>query len=732
MFLGIRRRFFHFVPLALVLLSSSIHAEEDVCKGFSKVGRKSTIIWTPELITTIVRDMYASGLKPSMELFRAEDPAIVAIIQKHAGKDKNAEKFYQGLKKRFGGWEKAKKRIGVSTAEASESARRRQRFWHDELLIAIVKDMYASGLKPTAAKLRAEDPLMLAIVERHAGKGKTATAFNEAINESGGWKKLRARVGISAEQALIPKYNFFWSTDIVTKILKDCYLADLQPTALKFRNEDPALLEIVQKHAGSDKSATAFYSVLVRRHDGLENASRVLAMGEVYQRQNKFWVREKILDVIIDLEKEGLPYRTLRKFKFKDRAKARAILHRHFGIDKSWQLFGMAVKRSYGSWDKAVIAAGFHKNEFWTRELVKNIIEEIDRAGLPLNTAFIESEDPRVVAIIRRLSGKEAGAVNFYQGAYRRYQGWHNALEAVGLSPADIYLKQVHTRGARTDEDVFFTLSELERAGRLGSEKSLHADESAETMQIIADNTGVHVSGKQFYHYVIVRYGSWQNALSAAGLDIKKYVLKPRVGDEKLIEALKFIEEKGFSIHSSDLKFNRDPAVDLVLQDFLGVTITGAGLHGRLRRAFGNYALALEAAGFNSLNYTRVNMAKLNMPLHSTTGEWEDNADGTRSYRNYLGPRAPTPLEEIAARELQENSDLEATAARHQQLHSTISNLSPRERHLAQRLLVYMNGEDSIDDRPALRQFFHSYGEPAPDPQDISRVLQELRAALSN
>ena len=150
----------------------------------------------------------------------------------------------------------------------------------------------------------------------------------------------------------------------------------------------------------------------------------------------------------------------------------------------------VASIRLFGSWPTALRAAGLRPNRVpWTRAEVIRRIRARHRAGRSLNAAAVHHDDDQAL----------------YNFARRSYSSWDRALRAAGI---DVWTARKCREWTKAD-----ILREIESRRRA----SLPLNASAV----------IRGGGRQLYTFAVRRFGSWDRALSAAGVDVSTTRKKP-------------------------------------------------------------------------------------------------------------------------------------------------------------------------------------------------------------
>ena len=148
--------------------------------------------------------------------------------------------------------------------------------------------------------------------------------------------------------------------------------------------------------------------------------------------------------------------------------------------------FASLQPRLFGSWDRALHAAGLDADEVnryrkWSKEAIVSDLKARSREGQPLNSGAIQREDP----------GLHAAAV-------RHFEGYDAALRAAKIDPDKVRQRRVWDRS-----DVLKGLKAAKKAGGRMSDSGVRRDQPA------------------LYGAAVRIFGSFTAAREAAGIKLK-------------------------------------------------------------------------------------------------------------------------------------------------------------------------------------------------------------------
>jgi len=198
------------------------------------------------------------------------------------------------------------------------------------------------------------------------------------------------------------------------------------------------------------------------------------------------------------------------------------------------------------------------RSRYPTKESILTEIKRRDREGVALNSNAIQKGAFRDVAL--------------YLAASRLFGNWGNAIEAAGLD-----YRKISRKPSSPYRDKASVILEIKRRKRKKQPINTSALKEGEFRDY-----GLYSHGRKFF-------GSWGNAIEAAGLDYRKINRKPSSPyqtKQTVLEEIKHRKKKGLPLCYSGIK--RD----------------AASLYRQGRKLFGNWGNAIEAAG---LDYRKIN-----------------------------------------------------------------------------------------------------------------------------
>jgi hypothetical protein len=264
------------------------------------------------------------------------------------------------------------------------------------------------------------------------------------------------------------------------------------------------------------------------------------------------WTREKILRYILEREADG-----------------RALNAGGEGIDP---LLYSAARRIFGSWRNAIIAAGIPPErvmtwERWSPARILAKIRQISRRRRPLTTDQVEHRYHNLVTAARRHFGS-----------------WSKAVLAAGVDPTKLQRVVPWTRERVVEAILTRALRGEPLVARLIEPRSLVE------------------SGQRFF-------GSWQAALTAAGVDPRAADLPPR--RSKRSRSRQVVSRRDASAEAARAPWNEERIIEAIHSrlragmriNAWAVSRDDSSLYGAAKRCLGGWDDAIRAAGLDPAEY---------------------------------------------------------------------------------------------------------------------------------
>lgn len=250
------------------------------------------------------------------------------------------------------------------------------------------------------------------------------------------------------------------------------------------------------------------------------------------------WTKENIIQTIKDLHEEGHSLSTRKMAE----------------LGYSGMVTTTYKDELFGSWRNAIRAAGLDPQKVckrkrkWTEEKILEEIQRLHAEGEDLSHSAAKKNHQYLVVV----------AVDD-----RMFGSWRNAIEAAGFDYEDISKHRFWSK-----DKIVNRIQELHEEGE---------DLSHEAAK---NKYGALVSAASSKRY----FGSWKDAIEAAGLDYSDIRKINRWTTDKIIETIRDLHEEGKSVNNSNMR----------RMGYRGMMEAASR-----ENAFGSWAAAVEAAGLD-------------------------------------------------------------------------------------------------------------------------------------
>lgn len=416
-----------------------------------------------------------------------------------------------------------------------------------------------------------------------------------AVKWFGGWSKAVEAAGLDYEEIKLSSRCYKWSREMVLQKILKRYKANQSLSSSNKEIDLQRLVNAAIRHFGSWKNAIeksgVNYDQLIASRVPVKKWNEAKVIKTILYRKSKdlplnySYVQRRVAKLHDAgrryfgtwkkaIEAAGLDYKDVRSkrriTKWGRRNVIRAIRLRSnsnlplnsMSVQKDILSLHGAARKYFGTWKKAVEAAGFSYTVVrlrkpvrqWTREEIVQKIKLRKRAGLALNGPTVLREDQGLYKAAMR-----------YFGRY----GWKNALIAAGINPTDVSGNRIWSK-----RGILARIRKLHRQGQ-----PLYGNALKKAGELSLVNAGTNY------------FGSWRKTIEAAGLKwtkvrgVKKHKWWTK---NRVIARIKYLYAKGVPLN------------------FKFIHTYHAGLHGTAEKLFGSWSEAVYAAGFDYQKHSKV------------------------------------------------------------------------------------------------------------------------------
>jgi hypothetical protein len=395
-------------------------------------------------------------------------------------------------RRKFGSWSKALVAAGYDLNSVTYPNKK----WTPEAVIEAIRNRAKEGKSLNYSAFELENTYLRKVAQR---------AF-------GSWSKAFEIAGVQKPENPT-KWTKKWTKESIVYTLQELY-----------RNGQPL------------KMSGALRLAIYREFGSLQQAYISAGIPNPPKRINREkWTEETVIRAIRDVSSSGkVPTSEALKREGKSRIVRQAV-------------------KVFGSWNKAVLAAGFtpinqHARK-WTEETVIKAIRDVSSSGKAPTSEVLKRE----------------GKGRIVQAAVKVFGSWNAAILAAGFTPINQYARKW------TEETVIQAIRDVSSSGKVPSSEVLKK-EGKETI----------------FRAAVSVFGSWKAAVLAAGFTpINQYVRKWT--EETVIQAIRDLSSSG-----------KVPSSNALRKEGKGEIVRAAV------KVFGSWNKAILAAGFTP-NKIRIN-----------------------------------------------------------------------------------------------------------------------------
>lgn len=339
-------------------------------------------------------------------------------------------------------------------------------------------------------------------------------------------------------EPIVSTYNKFWNktliSDCIRRLKRDGHpLTVFSIWRDRSRKTSRLLLEVT----GKATTGSALHDAARRYFGSWDQALAESGVSPESIKERPFWTKKKIVRSIKVLNAKGIALNTSRIGTDSSHLTAR-VIHQELGKKRIGRSLYGAAYRIFGSWDRALYEAGIspdlhRKRAFgWdVRQLVRilNVLYQLD---VPVNASSLSKDtSDQTAAIIFDLSGQRKKGPFLYRLANQKLGSWDSALKQSGF-----WLSEIRRSGSPCERnpEKIIEMIRLFSKHEIALNRSAMNLNSNKTKFFIEQKFGIPVSGNSLVATARDLFGSWDQALWEAGLDVSAIRLKSRPHSECL------------------------------------------------------------------------------------------------------------------------------------------------------------------------------------------------------
>lgn len=349
---------------------------------------------------------------------------------------------------------------------------RRRRFepranndWDEERIGLVLRILKAEEILLDRVTLQEDLPIVLDAIAFVTGKRRPGSSLvNAGVGRWKNWTAALAHFGY--DPALERRERAFWTRERIVAGIVACATAgwELWAAAME-ENRAPV--------PGIGRTGSGLYQAAMKLFDSWDDALRAAGQDPAIIKQRagpEFWTPERATKAIAGLHALGVDLAGGAISRDSSEA-TRSLIGLLLGFPTSGASLYQEARRFFGSWPKAIRAAGLDPGEVchywkWKPEDIRAAIRLLDAEGVALNAWAIQRDlSLPTRALMKEAIGREATGRALYNAAAKQYglDFWDKALRDAGKEP-----REIRRRHWARSQVVLVSL-QLERLARPGA-----------------------------------------------------------------------------------------------------------------------------------------------------------------------------------------------------------------------------------------------------------------------
>lgn len=322
--------------------------------------------------------------------------------------------------------------------------------------------------------------------------------------------------------------------------------------------------------------------------------------NQFLQNDNNHDWDEELIVLMILLLHQSMKRFSIRSMDLHIKPTPDPILSSFLGRDCSRKFLYHSTCLIFGSWNLALEEAGIKTtkspgNKFWTSFLIIKCIEELHSVQHPLTVKAIWRDRSRKTSdVLSKVIGKKTTGSALHDAARRIIGSWDKALKEAGLDVQTVKEKPFWSRSK-----VISIIHVLHKSGIPLNAKSISRNKNRKTKNLIEQKIGKPRTGRSLYGGAYRTFGSWDRALSEAGIsskDIRHVDFFWKKSSIKRI--LNILSELEVPINSNSLRSDNSEQTKKIIYNYTGRMECGSKIYRVAYKMHGRWDEVLKHSGF--------------------------------------------------------------------------------------------------------------------------------------
>jgi len=403
-------------------------------------------------------------------------------------------------------------------------------FWTKNRIAVGIKFLYENGVALNSRAIQSDkSERTKRLLRKKLGVEVTGAAlFQGAFRQYKTWPLALRAAGLDPEKIRKRDKMMKWSRPLIVEALQFLHAmgAPLNPKAIE-DDKSGKQEKLLFRRFGAKIEGRALYQA-IRYYWGSVNEALLAAkisptaIKRAGERIRWSQTPELIVGAIQHLHKSGVPLNAAA-IQHDVSEGIKAILKAYLGTESTGTAVHFGGVEHFGTWDAALRAAGLDPRKVrkrgelmsWTPALIIQAIQLLKKKGVLLNSGAIQKDDSEETKeILRDRFGKEITGIAVSRAAIGHFGSWPAGLKAAGFNP-----NEIRAAMAWSKEHIVTAIKLLHEASVAVNAGAIQDDRTRRTRMLLKEHFGIEITGKALHSSARNYFGSWDNALIAAGLN---------------------------------------------------------------------------------------------------------------------------------------------------------------------------------------------------------------------
>lgn len=256
---------------------------------------------------------------------------------------------------------------------------------------------------------------------------------------------------------------------------------------------------------------------------------------------------------------------------------------------------------------KSSNAKGSHSRKAIPSETLLKMISHLDKNGFHISTRNMKLDSGGIIkSELNKEFNYDANPATLMATLLKRFGSWREVLRQANVDTSRYEGAKRITPKIISDQEIFEMLRFLDTSGFRITSYSMSTDSGGLIGKALKEEFNYKANASSILHTALNRFGTWENTLLLAGIDIQKYLeMKSNLPSRKywdrqsIIEVLVKMQKADIPLNSNAVDKDHRGVLRQYFIDFLKISSSPSTLYRSAISIFGSWDQALIAANIN-------------------------------------------------------------------------------------------------------------------------------------